>query len=52
MKFLGVIFLLIGIVWLIEYYASLDLPIVAIALVVIGLYMVFKPCCGIKDKKK
>jgi len=51
-KFFGLIILLIGAVWLIEYYAKVNLPIVAIALIIIGLYLLIKPCCWHEDKKR
>ena len=36
----GVILLVVGIVWITEHYMNVDLPLVAILLVVIGLIIV------------
>lgn len=45
-SFWPVVFVVVGVVWLVEYYASIDVPLVAILLLLIGLFMLFK-----KDKK-
>ncbi len=35
-----------GIVWLVEYYAAIDIPLVAILLLLLGFFILFK-----KDKE-
>ena len=46
LSFWPIALIVVGIVWLVEYYAAIDVPLVAIVILLVGLFMLFK-----KDKK-
>lgn len=55
-RFFGLLVLLVGVIWLIEHYINTDIPLVPIIIIIIGLYLLLKPCCwkdkNWQDKKK
>ncbi len=41
-SFWPIMFIVAGIVWLIEFYADIDVPLVAILLLLIGIFLLFR----------